>query len=148
MKDFLRQICKEKGIKLVYTNNKYIILSTGLQKRIPTLRVHKIFKNCPKKIANSITDYLYLQNIDICIKNINRYAKKKFGSTSYKINPPSEKFSKALKTINNTNTSLGEYDILSINQRIFFDETTSICKDGIISVPNDDVVELDITIDS
>jgi hypothetical protein len=155
MKDYIKELCFNRNIRPVFTENKITILSNGSQNSIPVLRIHKIFKGCSKKTAQAIVNY-YLdpENREKYIKQIQKLTTKKLGSGKYKITPLSDNFINAFIL----NNSFGEGDkdfrfilmerpIFSVTQKDFSGNHPTEITDGIIKVQDDNLIELDIIVD-
>lgn len=57
MEDYLIKRCLSFNLTIIYTKNKYMILSYSRYMNKPILRIHNIFKNCPKEVADAIIGY-------------------------------------------------------------------------------------------
>lgn len=154
MKDYLKEFCTKFKIKLVYTNNKLTILSSTAQDGIPTLRVHNIFKNCPENIAKAIIDYYTnFQDNNISFTEIDAYAKENYSDEQYKIKPPEDIFKQSLTNVilplppdNHDESNRVEYNIISIIQKDFLGNVTTLKADEIIVPSSENVLELNIVI--
>lgn len=77
MRDYLKEFCIMENIQLIYTNNKYSLLSFGIQGNIPTIRIHRMFRNCPQNMTNIIISYYrYFQWQHNYIRAIQNFAAK------------------------------------------------------------------------
>lgn len=155
MEDYLEQLCINLGIKLVYTTNKITILSGEIKNNIPTIRVHRLLKNCPQDVAQAIVSfYTDLSNSDGFMKIIEDYSKEKFPSVNFKIRPSSEAF--RVLTVekmpsnfsyNNEDSSLGEYSISYIQITNFQGRRTTVKAGDALSPLEDDLLELDVVVE-
>ncbi|WP_352420395.1 hypothetical protein [Proteiniborus sp.] len=151
MKDYLKFLCSSLNIKLVYTNNKYTVLSNGTKDNIPVIRVHKMFKYCDESIAKAIIEYYVSRNAEF-LHLIEEYLKQK-GISKYKITKP-VKFSyptendSLTENIGKSRTkSEIEASIFNITLTDFKGNVSQIKPNEAISPLNDDFYELDIIVD-
>jgi len=154
LNDYLKELCADLNIALVYTNNKLTILSCGVNNNKPIIRVHKMFKDTNKKIAKAIINYYtdYEQN-DKHLKIIKNYIDKKYPSMKCKIKEPTEAFIEYLRrNVNqlkmdaNYNLSTGELYISQITKKDFWGNRSSVKPKESISVADDEVLELEILV--
>lgn len=159
MEDYLKQYCANTSLELVYTNNKFTLLSCSSENNLPTVRVHKVFKNCSKEVANAIVKYYTdFKNKNSYLKIIEAYLEKHYPSDQYKIKDPTEAFNlllaNRLKTskqkISDQKTkkeeSMVEVGVLSIKQKRFSGVTTNISPDDSLKGLSDDPLELEIIV--
>jgi hypothetical protein len=152
MIDNLKNFCAENHIQLVYTNNKYTILSSGFQNSTPMIRAQRFFKDCTEEIAKAIV-YYYIdyKNKEKYLKLIDKYVKKEFKIDEYKINPPELNFLNYFKD-NTSNhkeelsNSFIEANISSMIIREFGGEAVNINGRDSINVSDDSITEIDIII--
>jgi hypothetical protein len=57
MGDYLYRTCVNLGIKLIFTNNKILVLSAEKKNSITIIRAHKVFKNCPPNVSEAVVNY-------------------------------------------------------------------------------------------
>lgn len=155
MKDYIKELCKELEINVVYTNNKRTVLSSSFQRDNPILRIHKIFKNCTKKIAEAVISYYTDQhNRNDNLDKIHTFLNTNFSSKDYKIIAPcntlkinvnEETSPKALDKYKKT--ELAEFQIKKIIKDNFFGGESEISPDEAIRSSSEDVVGLDIIVD-
>lgn len=152
MKDFIKNYCEILNISLFYTNNKYLLLSYNLNKGIPTLRVHKIFKNCPKDVAESVIDYYFnTESKEKPLQIIKAYIEKHFPPSQYKIKPYNESLRRIAekqvkKSTSEKNESLVELEILQITKEDFWGKKTNISPNNTIEFGNSKMIQLDIEV--
>jgi hypothetical protein len=97
-RDYLKALCDEYGITLMYTDNDYTILSTTTSSsNRPVLKVYSYFKGCPQYIAQTIIDYYTSEIAD------NKYADQIYDYLGEKIffmgciiDPPNDDFRRNL----------------------------------------------------
>ena len=154
MEDYLEKVCISLGIKLSYTTNKVKLISCGINNSLPILRVHKMFKGCTENVAQAIIGYYTgSKPEDVCLRIIDEYLNGKISSKEYKIQPPNEDFtSNFIKNMpveysdEIDNELITEFKISSIEKTDFYGNKTKIDKDGTITPPMDDVIELNIVV--
>jgi hypothetical protein len=77
MRDYLKEYCKNQNIKLKYTKNKSAVLSIGNEKDVPSIRIHKMFKNSTEDSASKIIKYYeFYQSSYSVIKFIQDYVQQ------------------------------------------------------------------------
>lgn len=59
MNSHLKSLCNNLNIELIYTDNKYTVLSNGSKNNIPVIRANKVFRNCPRNVAEAIIEYYF-----------------------------------------------------------------------------------------
>lgn len=156
MIDYLEEYCNSSNIKLVYTENKVTVLSSGFRKGYPIIRVHKFFKNCPKEVVQAIMRYLTaFKDNENQLEIIKNYIEVSSSFTKYKILPPDVIFKdfliKNIKPVNqpnNNESSLIEFNISQITMKDFQGNKLNMNKDKTIDVQDDDFLELDIIVDN
>lgn len=155
MKDYLQEWCKNFNIKFSYTNNKITILSCGINKNIPIIRVHRIFRNCSETIANAIIGYFtdFEHNNDH-LKTIEHYLNVNYPSMKYIIKSPNKEFREYLikniipiKKNKKDDFSLHELNISHITKKDFMGQNSNIKPDETLSVSGDDLLELEILVE-
>lgn len=88
MDDYLRKMCTTLGVKLIYTNNKFLVLTAEIKDNVPVIRAHKIFKHCPQSVAQSVINYFTdSEGRSIHEKVIEEYLKQNFSSDTFSIEP-------------------------------------------------------------
>lgn len=150
----LNKLCRNLNIKLSYTNNKIIILSCNCKNNLLSIRTHKIFKGCKKRIANAIIDfYTKDEKREENLKIIKDYADKKFNSKIYKISPARGKFYNKTSKVNltdrieeNKKNVLTELTISSISKKNTFKDSYEDNEDNSIIVVDDDILEVNIIV--
>lgn len=153
MSDYLKELCDKRNVKLVYTKNKYIIMSCSTQNNIPTIRVHNIFEDCSYEVANAIIEYFTdFKNNDASLRTIDDYVSNNFSFDKYKIKGPDKNFKEIfineLKPPNPKDDSeLVEFKIISIDKKDFYDDAHTILDKEPFEISSEDVTELDITVD-
>jgi hypothetical protein len=155
MKDYIKELCINKKIKPVYTENKFTILSNGAQNGIPVLRIHKMFKNCSRKTAQAVVNYyLDTENRENYVKQIQTHSKKFLGVSKYYIAPLNDKFTDSFicnHMLGEENIDpesvLMEQSITSMAQKDSDGNHSTKLKDGIIKVQDGSIMELDIVVD-
>lgn len=154
MVNVLKNICENLNIKLVYTNNKFSILSCSVYDGIPLIRVHSLFKGCSEDIAKAIINYYTnAENTEVNLNIIKDYADEKFNIKSYKIMPPnSEFYDTVIKTLSpqkneeSEKTNMIEYIISSMVKKNFCGEELEIKQNDSIKIDEDDFIEINIVI--
>lgn len=154
MDDYLKQYCTTANLELVYTNNKFTLLSCGTENNLPTIRAHKIFKNCGKELANAIIKYYTdFRNKDIYLEIIEVYLKKHYPSKQYKIKAPTKAFNQLL--INKTpvshkdrksKDSMVEVNVISITQKRFSGTSSNSSPGEPLRGLSEDPLELEIVV--
>lgn len=151
MIDYLKNICVKNYIMLIYTNNKYSLLSSGLHNHIPIIRAQKIFRYCPEKIAKAIV-YYYIgnDNDNKYLEMIKEYISGVLDLKEYKVAAPELSFlncfNKNTNIQNKKNSSIVETKISSITLHDFKGKSKNIKPEDAIKVFEDNVTELDIVI--
>lgn len=156
MEDFLRTICINNEIELMYTNNQKPILSSCLDfEGTRVITANNIFRNCSRNVAMAIVDYYENEkNKSESLNKIKDYLNTIFKDGSYMIDgitidikdePKKEmkEVEKIEKAEDKKNKSLMELEIESIVPRSFREKGSGV-KDMTMKVDNDDVLELDI----
>lgn len=174
MKDFLKEICAEKNMKLRYTEGDTVILSAGIENNTPVIRVNRIFEYCLKEVAKAIIEfYTNFEHSDKYLRLLEKYAGDNLITMDYKILPPDKEFinlmnkdveqnvitikqekkskePKILKESKAANdedaTSFNELDISSITKKDFWGNICQIEPGDMIKTMSEDVVELDIVV--
>lgn len=154
--DELKTFCKNMGLKLVYTDNKYTVLSTGRHKNIPTLRVHRLFKNSPKRVIRAIISYYTnLQNPNQYLDIIKQYLNKHHDSKKFKIKSQSDFFRNYMKNRiiestggkNQQQEHLVEMPINSLIKKDFGGKASKIDPEDSLKASSDNVLELEIVVE-
>lgn len=145
LEDFLRAICTNSEIELMYTNNQKPILSSYLDFEGTRIIVaHNVFRGCTKDLAMAVVDYYTNENNreenlnkikDYLNKFLNKYVIDDF------VVDGKDKPKKEIK--DEKKSSLMELEIKSIIPRSFKGRGSGV-KDKTMMVGNDDVLELDI----
>lgn len=151
MKDYLKLLCSSLNIKLIYTDNKYTVLSNGINDNIPVIRAHKVFKHCDESIAIAIIEY-YMSHDTNNLHLIEEYLKQK-GILKYKIKSPIDSsyitennaFANKLEPLKNKSEI--EASIFNITLTDFKGNVSQIKPNEGIRPLNDDFYELDIIVD-
>jgi len=150
MQDILQALLKENGIKLVYTANKTVMLSTGYVKGKPVIRADKIFKGCTVKVAKAIEDY-YLNpgdnsdSLDI----IREYARTQLNSNQFIIKPPQSSF-RGQTGIGDSaclGENLKEMKVSQLTYRDFWGRSVDLSPEETIRTGDEGIYELDITVE-
>lgn len=85
----LENLCEERGIVVEFVTNKFIDNERGAKYNKPVIKVHKVFKECPMKVATAVVEIFTGEGYTSeCIEIIERYLKEKFGPIGIKIQPP------------------------------------------------------------
>ena len=151
MEGYLKELCLQFNIKLTYTNNKYTILSSGINKSgNPVIRVHKKLKDYPKIIDRAILGYYTdFENEDKYIKTIKEYVESQLKLVKYVIKEPNMEYKnywfqeKDSKSLNEP----VELNITSIIKKGFKSNPVELKQNNTIRASKDNLVELDITVD-
>jgi hypothetical protein len=154
MNAYLNKLCETLNIKLIYTQYKYTVLSSGTFKNLPCLRVHKIFDTCPKNISNSIVGYYSdFEHSNKHLSVLKKYMEKNFSSMKYIIKCPNENFKSTLiKNIKpnpskaHASSNLIEYEITGMLRSNFVGENLEINHDKSIKLSSSELVDLEITV--
>lgn len=146
MSSYLKKYCSILGIKLVYTNNKYTVLSSGYNKDIPCIRVHNYFKECPEEIAKAIIGYYNeFYNNEQYLNIVKEYTEEKLGNNEYIIKPPSEKYKRLITK--NKKSIYKELNIKKIYKKDQKGNVVKIKTNESINKNQDNYLELDIIVD-
>lgn len=166
MKDFLKSILSRYKIKVIYTDNKKVILSAGSEKGMPVVRAHSLFKNCTRAVAKAICDY-YMQksNSESSLSEIRDYVLSVRPELPFRIIPPHDHFT-ALLDVKRKGRSVKELsyesdDIISCSKESSFELKIShmeytdsagnkalITSTQSIKADDNEFIELDITVDN
>lgn len=154
MVNALKNICESLNIKLVYTNNKFSILSCSVYNGIPLIRAHSLFKGCSEDIAKAIINYYTkAENREVNLNIIKDYADEKFDIKNYKImQPNSEFYDIVIKTLSliineeSEKSNMIEYNISSMVKKDFYGEEYEIKQSDSIKVDEDDFIEINIVV--
>ncbi len=95
MRDFLKELCKDLSINLIYEENQNtdIVLSSKVMENTPTIRAGKIFFECPKEIAQAVVGYCTgSKDSSQYLKQIESYLDENLITIEYIIEPPDEAF--------------------------------------------------------
>lgn len=154
MKNYLEKLCINLGIKLIYVNNKVLLLSCDIKNSMPIIRVHKIFKSCTEEVAVAIlgyyTDSAREQEYE---KIIRLYIEGNYIVDSYKIKTPKELFKSFIidmmplkDNIKAKSDYLVEFQISSM---ILIDESgleKEVKPNDSLRPLEDDILEMDIVV--
>lgn len=154
MDNYLQKICLSLGIQLVYTKNKYVILSADIKNAVLTLRANNLFKNCPITVAKAIVSlYLYKNNREENEKIIRDYVDKLYPSNHFKIKGLDKDIGEEVKesiyrdkNFNQEDFSLVELEISSLIIKDFNGNEKKVSAHSEIETKNKDFLELDIVI--
>ena len=154
MSDRLREFCNKNNIQLIYTNNKYKAASINIHDNLPKLRVHKIFKDCPKDIADAVISfYIKFKNINISKKTIEDYLSDNHPSEEFYLTLPDEDIksffvNQAAPALPDSleDKDLRELNILNISQIDFKGNHSEIGVNDFMSIDEGDLLEVNITI--
>lgn len=156
MSDYLEKLCSQSHINLIYTDNDYTILSSGIKNNAPVLRVNNMFRVCPERIAQSIMGY-YTRNDKSCLLEIEEYIDSDMFFLGYEIDPPDEMFLKSTYTSKgrkqsrqaiqeDSTTGLVEVDILSMTKKDFYGNSVKVNPGKALKASTESVAEFDIII--
>jgi hypothetical protein len=155
MRDYLKELCETLNINLIYTSNKLVVLSPIINNNVPSIRAHKMFKNCADEVARAIVSYCSGKDIKgENYKIVEDYASKNFKSEKFRIVAPNEEYKGYFsKTIMSTNfnkksddPSLVEIEIAQIKKVDFWGKSTDITRKGTFSIEESEMIELDIEV--
>jgi RNase H-fold protein (predicted Holliday junction resolvase) len=151
--DYLRKLCVGLGIKLIYTSNKILMLSSQVKNGIPYIRAHKIFKTCPKSIAQVVVDYFVtLEGREKKEAILRAFIKNKLKRDKFTIKVNDKRFRTVVEQSmpknmkNQDNNVLTEFTIDTIAVKDFWGNDMNYSKDKKLTPKNDDLMELDIII--
>jgi len=155
----LENLCEEKEIKIEFINYNFIDDASEFKYNKPVIKVHKIFKECPMKVATAIIEIFTEEgHTSECIEIIENYLVEKLGPVGIKIQPPKVIIPKPVnKAINSTyNNNKENYsneedlyietDISSINVTNIKGQQKKLNNNEIIMGKEQDILELDIVI--
>ena len=153
MKNYIKTLCARLNIKVIFTSNKITVLSSSIKNGNPTLRVHKIFINCTKKVAESVIGYYtdLDSRIDYLL-DIEEYLEDNFKSI-YKIKTPDKIFKQAVGSIKSkglskqSQRSFKELKIKKMIQSDLLGNTNEIASCEPIEISSSNVIRLDIIVD-
>lgn len=166
MDNCLYNLCIDKDIELIYTNNPIMVLSSYLEydgERI--IIAHNVFRDCNEKVARAVINYYTSDekkddNLEIIKEFINgakRFEKymiddlvitleekqqKKEKEDNNIIEPEVEKAKKKATPTD----SLMEMEIQLITQKSFMEGQRKVNGNILSKLSDDDVLELDITV--
>jgi len=101
--DFLKELCNEHGVRLVYTNNKITVLSATTPQGVPNLRVHRLFRECPREVAEAVFEhYVRGETTERVLSKLDRYVAVHSGKTEWCIEPPNPSFRALLGEVGHT----------------------------------------------
>lgn len=150
MNKYLTELCLSQGIRLVYTNNKFTVLSSGINSGgYPVLRVHKKFKDCPVEVDKAIYGYyMDLTYKENHLKRIKDYLVQQLDFKGYIIKEPDVDFIGYWLPKENK-TDKKEPVEMSITKIIKKDTkgNMTVIKQDYITPSHDEMMELDITVD-
>jgi hypothetical protein len=94
MEDNLKLLCDQYRIKLIYTDNKITVLTTNCNQNKPTIRINKLFENCPENIAYAVIKYCisYFPKDQDSYNLIAKYTIDRFRPSRFVIKPPDYNF--------------------------------------------------------
>lgn len=151
MNDQLKSLCNNLNVELIYTANKYTVLSNGIKNGLPVVRAHKTFKNCPKNVAEAIIEYYVFLDTEN-LKLIEEYLEQN-SIVNYKIKVPiqsaySIENKRITQKTNKTNRkSEIEANISYIILKDFKGNKSYIKPNEVIKPLMDNIYELDVTVD-
>lgn len=153
MNDYLGKMCLHLGIKLIYTNNKVLVLSAQIKDNIPIIRAHKLFKSCPQSIAQSVIGYFTeSEGRNIHEQVLEKYLKENYTSSSFRLKPLNLDFKK--KVVENIpievdpkdDSTLIELDITAMTVKDFWGNEKKHDFNSPLVPDTDEVLELNIII--
>jgi hypothetical protein len=155
MKDYLEKTCENLGIKLIFTNNKVVVLSAEIKNNQPIIRAHKVFKGCPYEVALALISYYSSENHIAKNEQILReYLVNNLISDTFKIRPVDMSFKKGIEkgipsesTNIDNNPSLVEFCVSSMVVKDFWGKKLQNASDNSINPSCNDILELDIVVD-
>ena len=155
MEDYLKKVCKEMDINLIYNNNKRKVLSAEIKEDQPLIRANKIFRFCPYFVSQAIIGYY------VDPKNTNRYENiikdylnKDPAIENYKIYPSSSNFKekveeKLLYYEDKDNNQIVEFDIVSMKVKdIWGNEKVVDTNLGTINSDGEEYKSINIIVDN
>jgi len=91
--DVLRELCEDRGIRLIYTNNKTTVLSATTPQDIPHLRAHRLFRECPRAVAEAILGYYVGGDTgEQALAEITRHVAGHRAKSEWRVEPPDPHF--------------------------------------------------------
>ncbi|SDY75098.1 hypothetical protein SAMN05660462_00820 [Proteiniborus ethanoligenes] len=151
MNSHLKSLCNNLNIELIYTDNKYTVLSNGSKNSIPVIRANKVFRNCPRNVAEAIIEYyFFLDNENLNL--VEEYLEQK-NILSYKIKVPIQLSypieSKAITKKSNKTIAESEIEanISHIILKDFKGNKSYVKPNEAIKPLTDNIYELDVTVD-
>ena len=154
MADYLKEFCDKTNIQLVYTNNKFKAASINVSDTVPKLRVHNLFKGCPKGIADAIISfYIKLEDSNNSRRIIEDYLSDNYPSENFYLTSPKEDI--RFFFINQVtpsppsdieNKALKELDILNIYQIDIKGNFSNIDPGDSMYIDEGEVLEVNVTV--
>lgn len=92
MADYLEELCKRWDIKLVYTGNKFVVLSCTTPQDEPNLRAHRLFRGCPKKVASAVLRWCIGTGSQRDRELIEHYVRQDSDKDDFEIKEPDARF--------------------------------------------------------
>jgi len=93
MNDYLGELCTNLNTELIYIDDDYTALSGGIKDGKPFIKVEKLFKGCPERVAKAIICYCTEpENEDEHLKIIKNYIYDHVITVNYTIEPPGQTF--------------------------------------------------------
>jgi hypothetical protein len=155
MNDYLEKTCVNLGVKLIYTNNKVVVLSAEIKNNLPIIRAHKVFRGCPYEVALAVISYYSSENhIAENEQVLREYLLNNLMTDTFKIRPMDLSFKKGIEkgmpsesTNTGNNPSLVEFYVSSMIVKDFWGQELQNASDNSIKPSYNDILELDIVVD-
>lgn len=149
MKNELTKMFEKHNIKVVITNNKQTILSTGIEKQVPTVRVHKIFEQSSSLVYKAIFDY-YVNYDSNALIVLQAHIKSEYPECLFKIKPPTQQFTSYINNIKySTKISANKNQIpIKHIQGVNSNGELIAIHDNYIHLNEDDIIKIDIIVDN
>lgn len=97
MENYLKEFCANQNIVVIFTEDDYIALSSAIKDGTPIINAHRIFEDCPEKVAKAVLSYYTEPQYDeSLLKIIRGYIDSIIVTVAYIIKPPDKTFKSLL----------------------------------------------------
>jgi len=155
----LEFLCERRGIKVEFIAHKFIDSASELKNSKPIIKVHKIFKECPMKVATAVVEIFTGEGYTSeCIEIIESYLREKFGPVGINVQPPKVIITRLANKGVSTDYRVKkenyysneemyiEADISSIDVTSIKNQQKKLNDNETLSTKEQDILELDIVV--
>lgn len=155
MVEHLKRICQERGLELIFVTDKYIDFQSAGKSQCSQIKVHKIFQNCPLRVAKAVITICTEQEVnDRNIAIVENYLREKLNLNPVQFEIPKDngiennEFENIQSSEESYVDGMLEANISTIVVKGLWGEKKSLSKNESLLASEDDVLELDIVVKS